>query len=296
MRAATAEDSGSPWLSLLVPAYEFPEGLARILRALDAPQAAGVECVVHDDSTSDAVQELVQGHRACLAGRVRYRRNRPALGAVRNWNSLVAAARGTYAILMHHDEFPDTPDFFTQVRAQLERLDSPDILILRCMLPSVGGRWRLHMPPWLQRTLVRMAPSHLLRHNTIGPTACLVLRRERLQAFDERLQWLVDVEWSHRLLTAAGVRWELADVSVLSSQKPGGSITASLAGRTTEIARIESKMVQARLGRLPALRLQAPETLGERLLARLEHAIWLGVRAAVRLSGLLARQPQQPVP
>jgi len=296
MRAATAEDSGSPWLSLLVPAYEFPEGLARILRALDAPQAAGVECVVHDDSTSDAVQELVQGHRACLAGRVRYRRNRPALGAVRNWNSLGAAARGTYAILMHHDEFPDTPDFFTQVRTQLERLDSPDILILRCMLPSVGGRWRLHMPPWLQRTLLRMAPSHLLRHNTIGPTACLVLRRERLQAFDERLQWLVDVEWSQRLLTAPGVRWELADVIVLSSQKPGGSITASLAGRTTEIARIESKMVQARLGRLPALRLQAPETLGERLLARLEHAIWLGVRAAVRLSGLLARQPQQPVP
>ena len=285
-----------PWLSVLVPAYAYPEGLGRILDSLVGPEVAGVECLVHDDSPDDATERLVREHRAFREGAVRYRRNSPALGAVRNWNSLLAAARGEFVVLMHHDEFPDSPGFFAQVRGELQRLSSPDIMILECLVPSVAGRWRRHMPPLLQGLLLRMAPGHLLRHNTIGPTAALVILRERVQAFDERLQWLVDVEWAHRLVTAPGSRWVLADARVLSSPKPGGSITASLAGRTARLAREESMIVQERLGRIPAVRLQAPDAAWERGLDVLERSVWLGTRAAIRVAGLLVQQPGRRAP
>jgi glycosyltransferase involved in cell wall biosynthesis len=285
-----------PWLSLLVPAYAYPEGLGRILDSLVGLEVAGVECLVHDDSRDDSTERLVREHRAFREGAVQYRRNRPALGAVRNWNSLLAAAQGEYVVLMHHDEFPDSPGFFAQVRGELQRLSSPDIMILGCLVPSVAGRWRRHMPPLVQRLLLNMAPGHLLRHNTIGPTAALVIRRERVQAFDERLQWLVDVEWAHRLITAPASRWVLANARVLSSPKPGGSITASLAGRTAQLAREESMIVQERLGRIPAVRLQAPDAAWERGLDVLERSVWLGARAAIRVAGLLVQQPGRRAP
>lgn len=296
MHDPAEEVPARPWLSLLVPAYAYPEGLGRILDSLVGPAVEGVECLVHDDSADNTTEQLVRQHRAFLEGTVRYRRNRPALGAVRNWNSLLAAARGEYVVLMHHDEFPASPVFFAQVRSELHRRHSPDIMILGCLVPSVAGRWRRHMPPQVQRLLLDRAPGHLLRHNTIGPTGALIVRRERVQAFDERLQWLVDVEWVHRLITVPGTRWELADVFVLSSPKPGGSITASLAGRTAELARQESMMVQERLGRIPAVRLQAPDAAWERGLDILERWVWVGTRAAIRVAGLLVQQPGRRAP
>lgn len=296
MRDSAEEEPIRPWLSLLVPAYGYPEGLERILDALVGPAAEGVECLVHDDSPDYATERLVRGHRSFLAGTVQYRRNRPALGAVRNWNSLLAAASGVHVLLMHHDEFPESPGFFAQARGELGRLGNPDLMILGCLVPSVAGRWRRHMPPLVQRLLLTAAPGHLLRHNTIGPTASLVIRRERVQPFDERLTWLVDVEWAHRMITAQGARWALADARVLSSPKPGGSITASLVGQTARLAREESMIVQQRLGRTPAVRLQAPDAAWERGLDILERSVWLGTRAAVRVAGLLVRQPRRRAP
>lgn len=293
MADGSAPESQEPWLSLLVPAYEYPEGLTRILDTLEGEEAAGVECRVHDDSRGDGVHELVRAHLATARGRVHYLRNQPPLGAVRNWNSLMANARGDYVMVMHHDEFPASPEFFTQLQAELRRLQCPDVLILGCLVPSGAERWRRHMPAWLKGALLQTMPAHLLRHNTLGPTATVVIRRGRLQPFDERLQWLVDVEWMHRLLTEAGTRWALGDLDILSSQKPGASITAALADRTADLARQESRVIQERLGRVAALRLQAPETWWEKTLSVLEQLVWWGVRAVMRPAGLLARQPRQ---
>ena len=43
-------------------------------------------------------------------------------------------------------------------------------------------------------------PALLFLQNTIGPTACITLKREDLQLFNPELKWFVDIEWYYRLL------------------------------------------------------------------------------------------------
>ena len=95
-----------PWLSLLIPAYDFPAGVDRILDSVAAAADERIECLVGDDSTTPEVERRVRAHAAFASGRVAYVRNVPARGAVTNWNEMITRASGEYLLFMHHDECP----------------------------------------------------------------------------------------------------------------------------------------------------------------------------------------------
>ena len=110
----------SPWLSVLIPSYEYSVGVDRILETLASQRPSGVECIVRDDSHSNDVQDMVEGHiRRQEVAHIEYVRSLNRKGAVDNWNSLLAMAKGEYILLMHHDEAPIGPDFFTALRSEL---------------------------------------------------------------------------------------------------------------------------------------------------------------------------------
>lgn len=292
--ACSADGPPGVWLSVLIPAYEHPTGVLRILDRLHAVKVAGVECLISDDSRSDAVDAAVSSHPLYRAGGVVYRRNRPALGAVPNWNNLLARARGEYLLLMHHDECPERDDFFAVLKDQLAISDAPDVLFLACLLPTLGGRrLRHHVPIWLRRVLMQLGPEHLLRHNTLGPPSVVVVRRNICAGFDPALKWLVDVEWMVRLLRQTGVRWDFAkQLAVVSLPHAATSITASLGGDISRLCDEESRLIQERLGSSPVFCLLLPDTTAKRLLARVERGLWLIVRVLTRSTGWLSGRPR----
>lgn len=291
--ASSADAQPDLWLSLLIPAYEHPTGVLRILDRLHAAGVKGVECLINDDSRSDAVEAAVRNHPLHRAGGVVYRRNRPALGAVPNWNDLLARARGEYLLLMHHDECPERDDFFAVLQGQLAISDAPDVLLLACLLPTMGGRrLRHHVPIWLRRVLMRLGPEHLLRHNTLGPPSVVVVRRSICAGFDPALKWLVDVEWMVRLLRQTGVRWGFAKQLAVVSLPHAASITARLGGEISRLGDEESRLIRERLGPSPVFCLLLPDTTAKRLLARVERGLWLVVRALTRFTGWLTGRPR----
>lgn len=291
---SSADAQPGPWLSLLIPAYEHPAGVLRILDRLHAGRVTGVECLINDDSQSDAVNAAVSSHPLHRAGGVIYRRNRPALGAVPNWNDLLTRARGEYLLLMHHDECPERDDFFAVLKDQLATPYAPDVLLLACLLPTMGDRClRQHVPIWLRRVLMRLGPEHLLRHNTLGPPSVLVVRRSMCVGFDPALKWLVDVEWMVRLLRQAGLRWRFAkQLAVVSMPHAATSITASLGGEISRLSVEESRQIRERLGPSQVFCLLVPDTAAKRLLARFEGGLWLVVRALTRSTGWLTGRPR----
>lgn len=282
-----------PLLSVLIPAYNQPAGVERILARLAALGAPGeVEMRVSDDSTDDAaatriaaaVRAWSAAHlAACPACPVgNYQRNQPPLGAVRNWNALLALATGRYVWLLHHDEEPDAAAALAPLLAEL-RQDTADFWILRCHVQRQPGAspW-LHFPPRRAAALLRRWPGYLLRRNLIGPPSALIVRDRAVVRYDETLVWLVDVEAYVRML-ASGVRlgaWPQA--GVLSHVDGVNSITASLRPELATTARRELDQVAGGVLHAQA-EPWAARTLRFSLLRATETLLWAGWRAGQRL-------------
>lgn len=234
----------APLLSVLVPTYEYLEGIRTIVARVVGPGEGAVELVIHDDSRNDQIQRFVESGEFRS---VKYRRNVPALGSTRNWNSLLAVARGRYAILMHHDEWPLNEAFVSDVLQQLESSNWPDVLVLRCVTHNVtSGTVSMGNCGVLRELVAHWCPSYLLSRNVLGPPAVMVIRRERYEPYDERLKWLVDVENYWRILSRPGIRIAFGQAIVVSSTGLPTAITTSIRGSLEDVAAAELAHVRAK--------------------------------------------------
>ena len=287
----------SPWLSVLIPAYEYSAGVDRILEALASQQPVGVECIVRDDSLSDEVQQVVEARiRRQEVTTLTYVRSQDQNGAVDNWNALLAMAKGEYILLMHHDEAPLGPDFFAALRSELFADGDTDVLLLGCLVGlEYGSHLRCHMPAAVQSFLLRvMGSAYLLRRNFAGPPSVFVVRRSACLPFDNKLKWLVDVDWMNRCMRPKNLRSKVSRRCLVASlQRTGASITSTLGNQVREIERTELKQICAEqhLGRWAEL-LQ-PRSVWNRFIASLELALWVALKVVIRLVTLIAR-PSNP--
>ncbi|HEY5994803.1 MAG TPA: glycosyltransferase [Gallionellaceae bacterium] len=283
----------TPWLSLLIPAYEHAPGVLRILDRLLASGCKGVECLIGDDSRTDIVEQAVRSHRLFADGMVSYWRNRQPLGAVANWNDLLSRAQGNYILFMHHDECPEQDNFFGNLLQLIQRQGYPDVLLLECMHPTLAGRrLRHHVPLLLRQVMMSWSPKHLLRHNTLGSPSVVVVRRSHCQAFNSALKWLVDVEWMVRLLSPSATRIEFArDLAVVSLPNKAISITSSLKGKISGLRKREALQIKDQLGSSVVFSLLLPATHVQRLASSTENLMWLALRALTRSTGWIWGRP-----
>jgi hypothetical protein len=145
-------------------------------------------------------------------------------------------------MLMHHDEMPLGSKFLFDLRAILLTAEAPDALVLKHYIYSPERKiLREHVPSWFRKIILKHAPSYLFRRNVIGPTACLVIRREIVPRFDPELTWLIDVDFYYRLFSKK-LRWVVVpNISVASQQRVSGSITAAISSNLNAIGGYERK-------------------------------------------------------
>jgi glycosyltransferase involved in cell wall biosynthesis len=276
----------------LVPAFEYADGVGRILAAC-APGHPSCEVIVSDDSRDDSVREVVERVSARIHG-LTYVRNRPALGAVENWNALLGMARGRYCLLLHHDEFPLCQGFPARLAHSLQCAKNPDVLVLGCVLVDErSGRNRVHLPGLLREEVVRNHPRYLFRRNVIGPPSVVVARRAVYPRFDPMLRWLVDVDVYYQLFAApVSIAFDhLLRVGSLSGRAE--SITASLRPALRDLRKRELAYLAQKHG-LDIARSGLERRRG-RLLAQLgEDIAWKAFRILSRGASAMLPSPVPP--
>lgn len=197
-------DAKRPLFSIAIPAYKDKTLLGLALTSILTQSIADLEVIVSDDSSSDELQALVA---ATGDSRVIYCRRGAPPGAVANWNYCLGLCRGRYVVLMHHDERFAHPDCLSSLEKEFQATHA-EVLISSLTLETSDGL----RPFGPGRTLVRqisarLCPRVLLIDNAVGPTSTLALQEQaRLVRFDERLTWLVDVEYYVRLFSGRRVR------------------------------------------------------------------------------------------
>lgn len=208
-------------ISVVIPTYNNLALCQQAVASVLKQRGCEYEVIVVDDSTERGIEEYISG---LQSDRIRYFHNDTPLGAVPNWNRGLRLASGEAVVLLHHDEAFESDQHLATIEQMLKDSDAV-VCAKRVMLGDRQKRERY--PAWLKRYLMQRR-TPVLGMNYIGPSACVAVRRELAEEFDERLRWLVDVEWYYRMLSKAR-RVDYAEgVRVISSHGSAGQITGSI--------------------------------------------------------------------
>lgn len=194
-----------PLVSICIPTFKQVYYLRICLQSVIEQDLTDYELIVSDDTPDDSVKTLVYD---VLKNReFKYFKNNPSLGSPVNWNKAIAEAKGTYIKLLHHD------DFFlhsSSLRTMVEQIQKTNADFLFCE----SRVWyperkfsRIHSLTYNQLEQLENNIDHLLFCNCIGSPSATLHRNDSSICYDERLIWLVDVDYyinyikAHRLLT-----------------------------------------------------------------------------------------------
>ena len=70
-------------LSILIPSFNYVDGVLKILKCLDLNQNIDLEIIISDDSSSNDLSNIMKSY-DLKSKNIIYHRNIPSLGAVKN--------------------------------------------------------------------------------------------------------------------------------------------------------------------------------------------------------------------
>lgn len=191
----------TPKVSIIIPTYQQVTYLRKLLDSIQSQLFSDYEVIVHDDSPSDRVKELVATYP--MDGRVHYFHNQPALGNPENWNVAIRRARGQYIkVMMHDDWFIDETCLgkFVQILD-----DKPEVNFGF----AVETFWNVQTD---QKATNELTPKELEKmarwpewqffRNRVGMPSSTIFRRELNQFYDPKLKQIVDLEFNWRAIKA----------------------------------------------------------------------------------------------
>ena len=192
-----------PKVSICIPAYKNAAGIKRLLDSVREQSFQDYEVILTDDSPDESVKETAQNS---SIGTLQYYKNEKRLGATANWNEAVRRAKGEYIKIMHHDDWFANSQSLSRFVAMLD--DNPAVDLAFC------GTWQVTLSGEGKETSDRFA-RHISQehcslishdwHNLflggyIGAPSATIYRNVGVE-YEEKLKWLVDVEFYMRLLS-----------------------------------------------------------------------------------------------
>ena len=258
---------------VFIPSYQQPELLksciSSVLKSLEA------RIVILDDSNDSSIVECIaeirQTWRTNMVDYIERMDAQRRTTHISGWNrykeilSTIAKTNDGYINLRHHDD-QLVPRLSQSINDDFTAEATHALVIHPIMAPALKiGRLQLlryHCPPPLLRLLINHLPQQLiLLFNYIGPTACVWVRQDvaiRAPGFDEKLCWLVDVDWYYSL-TSACQRSEIhvSRNALNRSLFHNQSITSQLSPQISEIQKEERKRIARKVPLSPWLFLMA---------------------------------------
>jgi glycosyltransferase involved in cell wall biosynthesis len=186
-----------PLISICIPTYNQTDYLRKTLCSIFSQKDVKVEIIISDDSSTEDVFHLIKEFKVFHPG-INYQRNSPSLGSPCNWDYAISLANGEYIKIMHHDEwFVD--DYALSKLLHIAITNKESLLVSASLLIDRG----VHKTFGTNQILIqeiRNEPERLILANIFGSPSSIFFHRSLIQEFDERLIWLVDIEFYVRFL------------------------------------------------------------------------------------------------
>jgi glycosyltransferase involved in cell wall biosynthesis len=187
----------TPLISICIPAYRRTLLLKRLLDSIQTQSFRDFEVIITDDSPSQEVGDLVAGHP--LQSQIRYVKNALTLGSPENWNEAVRQSAGEWIKIMHDDDWFSGPESLAGFAKALMSQRSRFYFSAYTNRLDDGAAQTIHIPPLRLRAIQRN-PELLMAGNHIGPPSVVIFKKDESLVFDNRMQWLVDIDFYIRYL------------------------------------------------------------------------------------------------
>lgn len=224
--------TGAPLLTISVPTYRRVDMLERCLASVvPAPTspAGMIELVINDNSPESATEELVERFSASWRCPLRYYRNPPGTGAVRNFNHCIERANGRYNLILHDDDYL-LPGAVDDIVHTLQAADwaRDKVLLFGVDVVDPSGKVIRHQRFRQDRFLGPPAAlRRLLAESSFVRVPGLVVQNAAYRAvggFRASARTTCDFDMSIRLFSRLGVRC-LPQVAAAYTVHPGGMTT-----------------------------------------------------------------------
>ena len=196
-------------LSVLIPTYEYREGLLRILSQLQKSSLLQKFQVIISDNSSRPLlsDDEVNFYIANESLNLMYV-HRSSNSARENWNFLInhPSNNSDYSLLFHHDEIFESHDAFDRLLVLLEDNNcfrSCYFLDHQLMGSILSKTYHFNFPLSLRAAIFSNFPELLLYFNFLGPPSAFVFHRDFLFLYDLNLSFLVDIHMYIRISRSA---------------------------------------------------------------------------------------------
>ena len=220
-------------LTISVPTFQRVDLLERCLASIvpaDPSTTGRIELVVNDNSPDSATEELVERFSASWKSPLRYYRNPPGTGAVRNFNHCIERANYRYNLILHDDDYllPGAVDGIVRTLQTADHARDK-VLLFGVHVVDLSGRvirrQRFREDEFLPPPA---ALRRLLGESSFVRVPGLVVQNatyETVGGFRPSARTTCDFEMSIRLLSRFGVRC-LSQTAAAYTTHSGGITTA----------------------------------------------------------------------
>lgn len=188
-----------PKVSICIPTYKQVDYLRKTLTSVLTQDFHDYELIITDDSSDDSVENLLKEFD--FKGKLKYHRNKTALGSPANWNYSLKQATGEYIKILHHDDFFTSDNSLNKFVRFLDANPTCSFAFSGTVIDLVLLKTKkIHSCSNKQFSKMIKQPDRLFFSNYIGAPSATIIRRDSLLMFDESMKWLVDVDWYMQLI------------------------------------------------------------------------------------------------
>jgi glycosyltransferase involved in cell wall biosynthesis len=186
-------------VSVCIPCFNQVDYLKETIDSVLQQTYPITEIIISDDSTTNAVEQLVHRYSDSISQKIIYVRNSPSLGPAANWNQCIRMANSEWVKIIHHD------DWFSRKDSLALFMDAATDEIPFVFSASVSKNEREktltdHFPSSGFLQSLKENPAILFNGNLVGPPSAILFRKDLAIFFDERMKWLVDIDFYIQIL------------------------------------------------------------------------------------------------
>lgn len=186
-------------VSICIPTYKQVDYLRKTLNSVLVQDFHDYELIITDDSTDDSVEKLLTEFD--FKGKLKYYRNKIALGSPANWNYSLKKATGEYIKILHHDDFFTSDNSLGKFVQFLDKNPDSSFAFSGTVIDLIALKTKkIHSCSNRQFSKMISNPDRLFFTNYIGAPSATIIRNDKLMLFDESMKWLVDVDWYMQLI------------------------------------------------------------------------------------------------
>jgi glycosyltransferase involved in cell wall biosynthesis len=221
----------APLISICIPAYNQTEFLKKTLDSIVTQTFRNFEVVISDDSTNEEVRKLTEDYKDKF--KLIYHKNQSPLGSPANWNKSLELSNGDLIKFLHHDDWFKSADSLREFSLPFENKKISFAFCVSEILNVAENTVSFNRPSPDFTSKIREDPKKLFNDNRIGSPSAVMFRKSSLR-FDEKVKYVVDVDFYIRYLREGNLAFIDQPLIVNTSNHPGQVTTASV-NRETQV-------------------------------------------------------------